>query len=37
MGALEAHLPSYVYFDIVLLSAQFSEILRIHSGQDLIA
>ena len=28
-------LLSYVYFDIVLLSAQFSEILRIRSGQDL--
>jgi len=36
-GSVRAHLLSYVYFDIVLLSAQFSETLRIHSSQDLTA
>jgi len=33
-GRVRAHLLSYVYFDIVLLSVQFQEIRRIHSGQD---
>jgi len=32
---VRAHLLAYVYFDIVLFNAQFSEILRMHCGQGL--
>lgn len=34
---MKAHLLSYVSCDIVLLYAQFSEILQVRSGQDLTA